>query len=86
MLSEKEKKLIQAPYFQVLRLIEDYSDDYVELKSACTSHCWAIRRKDKDVFLFHKHEQKHEYHNEYVRSISEAEKRWQDTLSKLQKF
>jgi restriction endonuclease S subunit len=27
-----------------------------------------------------------ESYEEYVRSISEAEKRWQDTLSKLQKF
>ena len=33
MLSEKEKKLVQDPYFQVLRLIEDYDEDYVELKS-----------------------------------------------------
>ena len=45
MLSEKEKKLVQDPYFQVLRLIEDYDEDYVELKSKCTVHCWTIRRK-----------------------------------------
>lgn len=48
----------------MLRLLEDYDEDYIELKSACTSHCWAIRRKDKDVFLFHKHEQKYEYHKQ----------------------
>ena len=59
MLSEKEKKLVQDPYFQVLRLIEDYDEDYVELKSKCTMHCWAIRRKGDNVVLFHKHDVKH---------------------------
>nr|DAV34582.1 MAG TPA: hypothetical protein [Caudoviricetes sp.] len=59
MLSEKEKKLVQDPYFQVLRLIEDYDEDYVELKSKCTVHCWAIRRKGDNVVLFHKHDVKH---------------------------
>ena len=59
MLSEKEKKLVQDPYFQVLRLIEDYDEDYVELKSKCTVHCWAIRRKGDTVVLFHKHGVKH---------------------------
>lgn len=46
MLSEKEKKLVQDPYFQVLRLIEDYDEDYVELKSKCTMHCWAYVEKE----------------------------------------
>lgn len=50
MLTEREKKLVQDPYFQVLRLIEDY----VEVKSKCTMHCWAIRRKGNNVVLFHK--------------------------------
>lgn len=64
MLNEKEKKLVQDPYFQVLRLLEDYDEDCVELKSICTGHCWAIRRKNNSVFLFHKHEQTHEYHKQ----------------------
>ncbi len=54
MLTEREKKLVRDPYFQVLRLIEDYDEDYVEVKSKCTMHCWAIRRKGNNVVLFHK--------------------------------
>lgn len=54
MLTEREKKLVQDPYFQVLRLIEDYDEDYVEVKSKCTMHCWVIRRKGNNVVLFYK--------------------------------
>lgn len=61
MLSEKEKKLVQDPYFQVLRIIEDYDEDYIEIVSKCTEHHWAIRRKGTDVVLFHNHHRFMEY-------------------------
>jgi len=50
LLIRKDKEAMLDPYFQVLKLLEDYDEDYVELKSKCTGHCWMIQVKGGKIF------------------------------------
>jgi hypothetical protein len=50
LLNRKDKEAVLDPYFQVLKLLEDYDEDYVELKSKCTWHCWMIQVKGGKFF------------------------------------
>jgi hypothetical protein len=64
LLIRKDKEAMLDPYFQVLKLLEDYDEDYVELKSKCTGHCWMIQVKGGKIFLRHKHYQDQDYHKQ----------------------
>lgn len=59
MFTEKELLLMKKPYFEVLRKL----DDFVEIKSCYTGHCWIIHRHkhqdDYPIWLYHTNRKNH---------------------------
>ncbi len=62
MFTQPEYRLLSTLYFQTLRIVPGY----VELKSVCTGHCWAIHKisgSPKPVNLYHKHSESDRYYH-----------------------
>ncbi|SEW39043.1 hypothetical protein SAMN05421659_11486 [[Clostridium] fimetarium] len=61
-------------YFEVIKI----ADDFIEVKSKCTKHCWIINRTvlygDIPYWIYHKHSSKILYYHKhtYAFSITQA--------------
>ncbi len=54
MFTEKERALLTSPYFRLIR----QTDDFYEIQSRCTRHCWIVQKLSYDrypVRIYHKH-------------------------------
>jgi hypothetical protein len=57
-----ETRLFPSSYFQVIRK----TDDYIEIKSLCSGHCWVIRKipnSNLSISLYHKHSSSDMYYH-----------------------
>lgn len=69
-----ELKLINTPYFQIIR----HTDDFIEIQSRNTKHCWIINKSqylDKaPILIYHKHTFKTLYYHKhgYAYSVKSA--------------
>ncbi len=65
MLTRKEKALLYDPYFKVIR----ETDQFIEVKSVNTGHCWSLFRNEYDqhhmITLYHKHKESDKYFHEH---------------------
>lgn len=67
--TSKEQKILNDPYFQVLRITERY----YELKSRNTGHFWIIQKQytgKYPVVLYHKHSDKITYYHRHRNTYS----------------
>jgi len=54
MFTAKERALLTSPYFRLIR----QADDFYEIQSRCTKHCWVAQKLSYDrhpVRIYHKH-------------------------------
>ena len=65
-----EKKLIDKKYFEIIR----ETDDFIELKSKNTHHCWIIQKHQFDdkrkIYLYHKHSMKNRYYHHHYKTFT----------------
>lgn len=70
MFTQKDIKLLEQPYFQVMRTTESF----YEIQSKNTKHCWIIRKPAKSgkmaVQLHHKHTIKTAYYHNHAYAIN----------------
>ena len=63
MFTQKDIRLCSDPYFTVLRMCLE--DNYIELKSKNTSHCWIIKKIAAKTTLYHKHSETDAYYHKH---------------------
>jgi hypothetical protein len=54
MFTAKERALLTSPYFRFIR----QTDDFFEIQSRCTKHCWIVQKLSYDRYpirIYHKH-------------------------------
>ncbi len=64
--TQKEKKELSNPYFQILRVTEEY----YELQSKNTGHLWIIKKqflRHPHIMLYHKHSPQIPYYHKQCR-------------------
>lgn len=65
MFSRYERRLIDRKYFVIIQ----EADDYIEIKSRNTKHCWIIHKHKfddkKKIYLYHKHTIKEKYYHQH---------------------
>lgn len=64
--TQKEKKELSNPYFQILRVTEEY----YELQSKNTGHLWIIKKqffRHPHIMLYHKHSSQIPYYHKQCR-------------------
>lgn len=65
MFSQKELSLLTDSYFRLIR----QSDDFYEIQSRCTRHCWIIQKPYSyghyPVRIYHKHTKGTPYYHEH---------------------
>ena len=72
--TKKEMKLINDPYFELIK----ETDQFMEIKSVDTGHCWNVFKNTieagKHVVLYHKHsiEEIHYQKHKECRTVTEA--------------
>ena len=70
MFTNKEKRNIDLKYFEMLK----NTDDYIELMSRNTKHCWIIHKHKFDdamkVYLYHKHKRNQPYYHRHWQTYS----------------
>ncbi len=70
MFTRKDTTLLEQPYFQVIRITEDY----YEIQSRNTKHCWIVVKfpvKDqRSVQLYHKHTIKTAYYHNHASTFN----------------
>lgn len=62
MWTQKEKRELSNPYFELLKVTEEY----YELQSKNTRHLWIIKKKSfgyHQILLYHKHSHKKPYYH-----------------------
>ena len=68
MFTNKEKRLLGGGYFTIIR----EEENYIEVESRNTGHCWIIFKKtydqDKPVVLYHKHRKTDAWYHEHWRT------------------
>lgn len=70
MFTSKDIRLLTDPYFHLIRKTEDF----MEVKSKNTKHCWLVKKNPGYVMLYHKHKQKDPYYHKHrkVHTVSLA--------------
>ena len=70
MFSKPEKRLIDENYFDIIRETEDY----VEIKSKNTDHCWILQKHHTDkkgkMYIFHKHYFNDKYYHQHNKVVT----------------
>lgn len=70
MFTQKDIRLLEQPYFQVLRT----TNDFYELLSKNTKHCWIISKSvlsdKRPVQLYHKHTLKTTYYHKHAHTCN----------------
>lgn len=65
MFTQKERTLLNDSYFRLIR----QSDDFYEIQSRCTRHCWIIQKPysygQYPVRIYHKHNKGTLYYHEH---------------------
>lgn len=72
MFTSKDIRLCSDSYFTILRMCLE--NDYIELKSKNTLHCWIIKKMTTRTLLYHKHSEHDAYYHKHrlVYSVSQA--------------
>ena len=73
--TQRDYKKISKTYYEVIRVVENY----IEIKSRCTKHCWIISRpydiaNNKPIIIYHKHHPSIPYYHRhgYAYTITQA--------------
>ncbi len=70
MITNRDIHFINLGYFEILRR----TDDYIEIMSKNTRHCWIIHKHkfndNMKVYLYHKHKQKQPYYHRHWQTYS----------------
>lgn len=64
MFTARERTLLTSPYFRLIR----QTDDFYEVQSRCTKHCWIIQKLSYDrypVRIYHKHTKGTAYYHKH---------------------
>ena len=64
MFTAKERALLTSPYFRLVRK----TDDFYEIQSRCTKHCWVVQKLSHDrypVLIYHKHTRETAYYHKH---------------------
>ena len=74
MFTNREKRLIDNPYFSVIR----ETDSFIEFQSKNTKHCWIIHRHSFQsslypLIIYHKHTIKTEYYHKHWTTYTVAQ-------------
>lgn len=74
MFNQPDNKLLSSSYFTMIRQTEDY----VEIQSKNTKHCWIIRKQSfsntAPILIYHKHASSDSYYHKhrYSHSVKSA--------------
>lgn len=70
MFTRKDTSLLEQPYFQVIRITENY----YEIQSRNSKHCWIIQKSysqdRRPVQIYHKHTIKTAYYHNHAYAIN----------------
>lgn len=68
MFTSNEIRQLTAPYFHLIR----ETDEFMEVKSKNTGHCWIVKKIPGYVMLYHKHRQKDPYYHKHRKVFTVA--------------
>ena len=70
MYTSPELRLLYNDYFEIIR----NTNDFIELKSRNTKHCWIIHKHkfgdNKKIYLYHKHSIENKYYHQHWKTYS----------------
>lgn len=71
MFTSKEKKILEIPYFKIIRI----NEDFYEIQSKNTKHCWLIWKNkiienNTRITIYHKHKYTDNSYHKHGKAIT----------------